>query len=351
MAEWFARRRWLAAALAVAVVSTACGSDSDSSSTSKTTPAAQPSAQAAVPTAAATSAAGAAATAASQAPAVRAWTDDTGKSVAIAQVPKKVVALSPSVVETLYAVDAPPAARVSSATVPDAARSLPAVGSSYQVNLEQVAAQAPDLILADQQIQAPTLLAELGKIAPVFAMRFLTVDDVTKQLRVAGQIMGKAENGEKAAKRIEDKFAGINAKLPAQRPSTFIMIGDPNTFFAAKPNSFVGDVVKRLGGKNIVPDGPDTSPFPGFTSYSLEQLAATDPDVILVLSAGPPNAPKLSQGLASNPAWQSLKAVKAGRVHEIDPVTLVQSAGPRVEQQVDELAPLLYPGVFPPAGR
>lgn len=348
---WFNGRGPLwAAFLAVSLTVVACGSDSNSDSGANSPPAA-PSAQAAVPTTAATTTGAAATSAATQAQAARTFTDDTGKALTIAQVPKKVVALSPSLVETLYAIDAPPAARVSSANYPDAARALPAVGSAYQVNLEQVTAQAPDLILADQQIQAPAFIAELGKIAPVFTMRLLTVDDVTKQLRVAGQIMGKAENGEKAAKRIEDKFAGVNAKLPAQRPSTFIMIGDPNTFFAAKPNSFVGDVVKRLGAQNIVPDGPDTSPFPGFTSYSLEQLATTDPDVILVLSAGPPNAPKLSQGLASNPAWQSLKAVKNGRVHEVDPITLLQSAGPRVEQQVDELAPLLYPGVFPPANR
>src|SRR5262249_49634515 len=146
---------------------------------------------------------------------------------------------------------------------------------------------------------------------------------------------------------IEDKLKGVQAKLPQQRPSVFIMIGDANAFFAAKPNAFVGDVVAKLGAKNVVPAGPDTSPFPGFTSYSLEQLAQLDPDVILVLPAGPPNAPKLSQALKSNPAWSGLRAVKDGRVHEIDPVTLVQGAGPRVSKDIDELAAYLYPGVFP----
>ncbi|MER3421359.1 MAG: hypothetical protein C4290_12925 [Chloroflexota bacterium] len=276
----------------------------------------------------------------------RTFTDDNGKTLTIPQPPKRVVVLSPSVVEILYAVGAPPIARVSSATYPEEAKTLPAVGTAYQPSIEQIAAQQPDLIIADQQIQRPDLIAELEKIAPVFAMRVLTVDDVLKGLRTAGRIMGKAEQGERAAQAIADKFATVQAKLPAQRPTVFIMVGTADAFFAAKPTSFVGDVVQRLGGRNLVTEGPDTAGFPGFTTYSLERLAQLDPDVILVATAAPPNAPRTSQVLAANPAWANLRAVKSGRVYEINPVTLVQSAGPRVAQEVDELARYLYPDVF-----
>jgi len=276
----------------------------------------------------------------------RTFTDDNGKTLTIPQPPKRVVALSPSVVEILYAVGAPPVARVSSALYPEEAKALPAVGSSYQPSIEQIAAQQPDLIIADQQIQRPDVIAELEKVAPVFAMRVLTVDDLLKGLRTAGRIMGKAEQGERAAQAIADKFAAVQAKLPAQRPTVFIMVGTADAFFAAKPTSFVGDVVQRLGARNLVTEGPDTAGFPGFTTYSLERLVQLDPDVILVATAAPPNAPRASQVLAANPAWANLRAVKSGRVYEIDPVTLVQSAGPRVAQQIDELARYLYPGVF-----
>ena len=332
--------------LATAMIA-ACGGGDDSKEASVTTP--QATAQAAASPAA--SGTQAAATAAATQQQTRTFTDDTGKTLTIQQPPKKVVALSPSMVEILYAIEAPPVARVSSANAPDAARSLPAVGSAYNVSLEQVASQGPDLILADQQIQSPQVLAELQKIAPVFAVRVLSFDDVPRSLRLTGRIMGKPEQGEKAAKAIEDKLKAVQDKLPSQRPSVFIMIGDANAFFAAKPNAFVGDVVAKLGAKNVVPAGPDTSQFPGFTSYSMEQLAQLDPDVILVLTAGPPNVPRLSQVLASNPAWAGLRAVKSGRVHEIDPVTLVQSAGPRVAKDIDELSAHLYPGVFPASGR
>ena len=337
------RSRLLTGTLAAVALLAACGG-SDSNNTTKTGPTASP--QAAATTAggpSGTQAAQATTTAAAAQTASREFTDDNGKKLTIKDPPKRVVALSPSMVELMYAVDAPPAARVSSANFPEAARQLPAVGTSYQPSLEQIAALSPDLILADKQIQPPDLVAQLEKIAPVFSLRVLTVDDVSRNLRLTGRIMGKTEQGEKAAKDIEEKIAAVVAKAPAQRPKTFIMIGTADAFFAAKPDSFVGDVVKRLGATNLVSDGPTDAGFAGFTTYNLEKLAQLDPDVILVLTAGPPNAPRTSQVLANNPAWSSLRAVKSGRVHEIDPVTLVQSAGPRVAKDIDELSKLLYP--------
>lgn len=333
-------RRVLLPALLIAALLTACGSGEKDTAKSTSTPAASPAAAGAAATSAP-------ATTPAQASNSRQFADDNGKALTIAQPPKKVVALSPSVVEMLYAVGAPPVARVSSATYPEAARALPHVGTAYTPSLEQIAALAPDLILADQQIQRGDQLKELEKLAPVYAMRLLTVDDVTEGLRTLGQITGKPEQGEKAAKEIEDKLKNIQAKLPAQRPGTFILIGVPDAFFAAKPASFVGDVVAKLGAKNLVTEGPDGAGFPGFTAYSMEKLVALDPDVILVATAAAPNAPRTSQALAGNPAWAGLKAVKAGRVYEINPVTLVQAAGPRVSQEIDELAAYLYPDLFP----
>jgi ABC-type Fe3+-hydroxamate transport system substrate-binding protein len=50
--------------------------------------------------------------------------------------------------------------------------------------------------------------------------------------------------------------------------------------------------------------------------------------------------------MASSPVYGSLKAVREGRVHEVDPVVYLQSAGPRVSQILDELSRILYPDVF-----
>jgi len=340
MSTWGARIGLAGIVVAGLLFGAACGADS--AATDKATPAAG------VATTAAGAQTAAAATSSATRPAqTRTFTDDSGKSFTVATPPKRVVALSPSVVEIMYAVGAPPLARPSSANFPEQAKSLPAIGSSYQPSFEQIAAQTPDFLIADAQLQGPQTVTELQKLGvPVFVIRVQSVEDVTKYLRTVGAIMGKTEEGDRAAKEIEGKIQAAQAKLPAenQRPRVFILVGTADAFFAAKPNSFSGDVIARLGAKNAVGPGPDSAGAPaGFSTFSLEKLIELDPDVVLVVSVAGPNAPPTSRQLAGNPAWAGLRAVKGGRVHEVPADELVQSAGPRVGAVIDQFVPILYP--------
>src|SRR5215203_2517888 len=168
----------------------------------------------------------------------RTFMDVSGKSFTVEQPPKRVVALSPSVVELLYAVGSPPIARPSSATYPEAAKALPSIGTSYQPNLEQIVAQTPDFIVADAQIQGPQTVAELAKFGvPVFRVRVQSVADVTASLRLLGDVMGRSEEGERAAKDLEAKLENVQRRLPSEseRPSVFLMVGTADAFWGAKP--------------------------------------------------------------------------------------------------------------------
>jgi iron complex transport system substrate-binding protein len=329
--------RWvLAAGMGLALLIAGCGGSDEPQAQSAATPQVTQPPAAAQPTATPT------ATAVQS----RTFVDAAGKSFTVEKPPSRVAALSPSAVELLYAVGARPIARPSSANYPEAARSVTAVGTAYQPNLEQIAAQNPDFILVDAQIHSPQLVEQLSGLGvPVFSIRVQHVADVPASLRLIGNVMGKSQEGEKAATDLENKLQSVKAKLPpdGQRPTVLAMIGTADAFWGAKPDSFAGDVIAQLGARNLVQAGPDTTQFPGFTSYSLEQIATIDPDVILVMSVSP-NAPPTSRQLATNPAWNGLRAVTTGRVHEVNTEALVQAAGPRVGEIIDGLFPILYPG-------
>src|SRR3954465_11844959 len=64
--------------------------------------------------------------------------DDMGRSVDLPKNPTRIVAMSPSVVELMYAVGATPVGRPSSADYPEQAKTVPSFGLSYQPNLEEV---------------------------------------------------------------------------------------------------------------------------------------------------------------------------------------------------------------------
>jgi iron complex transport system substrate-binding protein len=274
--------------------------------------------------------------------------DDLGRSVSPPIPAGRVVALSPSIVELMYAVGATPIGRPSSAEYPEAAKSVPAFGTSYQPNFEEIAAMRPDLIIADAIIHEPMIndIARLG--VPVFAVRVGSFDEVVHALRVVGGLTGNPEAGEREAKALETKLAEIKAKLPVSGPNVLVLVAaGQGQFIAARDNSYLVDVLKKLGAKNLVSSEPESFRFQGFTDFSQERIVEKDPDLIITASiGGPPGTPKTSDLLTRSPIFSSLRAVREGRVYEVDANVYIQSAGPRLSLILDELPRVLYPNVF-----
>jgi iron complex transport system substrate-binding protein len=271
------------------------------------------------------------------------YTDDLGRTVTLETTPERVVALSPSGVETLFAVGVTPAGRPESATYPEEAMAVESFGTSYQPNLERIAAMSPDLILADATIHREIIpqLEQLG--APVFAVKFGSVDGVLAALRTVGELTGRTEEGRAAAADIEERVAAVTADTPETPPTVIAVIAaGPEQYFAAKPSSYVGSIIERLGARNLVAEDEPVGRVAGYTALSQERLVQADPDVLILINPVP-GAPPLSQTLAGNPAWSGLRAFREGRVLDGDPEVYVQSAGPRVVEAIDELSGLFYP--------
>jgi iron complex transport system substrate-binding protein len=274
--------------------------------------------------------------------------DDLGRSVKVPANPQRVVAMSPTVVEMVYAVGATPVGRPSSANYPEAAKSVEAFGTSYQPSLEVIASMKPDLIIADAIIHQGTIeqIASLG--VPVWAVKVDSFATVVSGLEKVGALTGKLEKGQSEAKALKDKMAAVKAKLPTQQPTVLVVVAaGPGQFIASKDTSYLGNLLKELGAKNVAGSETDNFRFPGFADYSLEKIVQADPDVIIGISVGgPPGTPKTTELLGMTPGWSGLKAVKNGNVREVDHVIYLESAGPRVSQILDELPRILYPSVF-----
>jgi iron complex transport system substrate-binding protein len=274
--------------------------------------------------------------------------DDLGRAVNVTAPAKRIVAMSPTIVELMYAIGSTPIGRPSSADFPAQAKTLPDFGTAYNPSLESIAAMKPDLIIADAIIDQPMIdsLAKLG--APVFAVKVAGFDDVVRGLRVVGALSGNDVSGTTEATKLTTKFNDIKAKLPATGPSVLVLVSaGPGQFIAEKDDSYLGDILKKMGAKNLVTTEPENFRFPGFTDYSKEKIIEKNPDVIITASiGGPPGTPTTADQVKADPALGALTAVKNGRIYEVDPFVYVQSAGPRLSLILDELPRLLYPTAF-----
>ena len=269
--------------------------------------------------------------------------DMLGREVVIPSRPERIVSISPTATETLYAVGGVAVARDRSSIYPDAVNALPEIGGAYNPSFEAIVSHEPDLILFEALSQAQWVdaLEELG--APIVAVRAASLSDVTTSMEMVGSIIGNVDAAAEASARISADIEVASKGVAGELPSVLIIIGDQQrNLYVAEATSYPGAVLSELGLENLGGELDRRGPFPGFSLVTQEQLLEMDPDVIFTISPAPPPAPKMSDALGWFPALRtSLRALQDGHVYEIDPILFLRNQGPRISDAVIEMAEIL----------
>ena len=267
--------------------------------------------------------------------------DMLGRTVEIASRPARIVSISPTSTEMLYAGGGMAVARDSSSTFPAEVIDLPELGGAYSPSFEAIAGQRADLILIEALTQGRFLepLSQLG--TPIVAVRATSLDDVTMGIRLIGQIIESTEMAEQAAQEISSRVTSSVEGL-SDGKSTLILISDADrNLYAAKPQSYPGAIASMLKLSNPAAELPDSGTFPGFARISAEQVLTMDPDYVFTITPAPQPAPRLSAVLPRIPGFSNLQAVTGGQLHEIDHVIFLRNPGPRIAEAVEVMAELV----------
>lgn len=307
--------------LVVLVAATACGDDNSSSKT----PAASPSA--------ASSAAAAVSPSASAAAYPITVTDLLGRSVEIKQKPTTVVALSPTAVEFVYAAGGTVVGRTDTATFPTEAQKATVIGSAYSPAFDKVLALKPDLVIADSVIDAqPQLKDAITKLGvPVVFAGVDSYQSVIDGLNLMGQVFDSRATTNAVVAQVTKARDDAKAAIAGKNLSAVALIMDQDkTIYGAKDDSYAGDILKQVGISNPASALPDSGPFPGYTTLAPEKLVQFNPDYIITISPGAPQAPLLSTIIPTIPAFKALKAVTTpGHIVEA-PIAILEAPGPRI---------------------
>lgn len=219
------------------------------------------------------------------------------------------------------------------------------VGLPGGVSLEKVLLLKPDLVVGvpmvavQQQMVAPLQQAGI----PFLAMPNYSIEDVYAELRMFGKLTGKEDLAEKEVQRIADNIA-LEAKRREGREVKKVLLiwGTPASFSMVLPNSRQGDVLRLAGGENIAHD-PGTGVK--FVPFSLEYAVEQNPDYVLFITHGDKDKleTQMDKTLSESSSWQTIKAVKEGRVYVLPPELFAVNPGPRIDEAVVFLSKLLYP--------
>jgi iron complex transport system substrate-binding protein len=266
------------------------------------------------------------------------YTDGMDRRVSLPRHPQRIISLAPSVTEVLYLLGADD--RLIGVTThcdwPDAVRTKPRIGDLINPNYELILAAKPDLIVAStagNDRSAVLKLADLG--LPVYVTAPRSVEKIFQTVDAIGQISDRASQGEALVARMKQRLDEVKRRLAGLPPvrAFFITWFDP--LLAPGKNTFENDVLQLAGVESI---SADVDQF--YPRYSLEQVLARDPEVIITVQHEGAPLPDLGR-LAG---WQRLRAVRTGRIYVLNEV--FQHPSPRFVDGVEELARKLHPERF-----
>lgn len=252
--------------------------------------------------------------------------DTTGASSG-AEVPTRIVSLSPTATEMMFAIGAGDQliAVDDQSNYPAEALDLPHEMSSFEPNVEAIAGYEPDLVLigGDFTGLGPQLDA-LG-IAWWDGPAAMTIDDTYRQIEQLGDITGNSESADALVKEMHAAIeaAVLATPVPAEPLSLYHEL-DP-TFYSADSTTFIGELYAMLGLTNIA-DGAEGDSG-GYPQLSAEFIVSANPDLIFLADSkccgeGPDT-------VATRPGWDAIAAVANGNVFAMDD-DIASRWGPRV---------------------
>ncbi|MBO0840131.1 MAG: ABC transporter substrate-binding protein [Sciscionella sp.] len=237
------------------------------------------------------------------------------KPVTLKARPHKIVSLSPTDTETLFAIGAGDQV-VAADKLSDYPTNAPHTKlDASQPNVEAIAGYNPDLVIINNDTNG--LLAALQKVhIPVLLLSApKTLDDAYAQWQLLGKATGHADQANDEVTKTKDQISKIVAdtKKPAKPLSYYYELDQ--TYYTATSKTFIGSVFNLFGLRNIG-DSADTGSAGGYPQLSAEQVVNANPDLIFL--ADTKCCQQSAQSVAKRAGWGTLKAVSGGHVIGLD---------------------------------
>ena len=263
-------------------------------------------------------------------------TDIKGSSIALDKIPQRIVSLSPSTTEILFALGA--GDRVVGATnycdYPEEAKKVEKIGDYDEPNMELIRKVQPDVVLAGYvKEETAEALEKMG--IPVIITEAEDFDTIYHSIKLVGEITGTAAEAEAIINGMKSKIAEIEAKTKDKgKPRVFYLVWkDP--LFTAGSKTFINDVIKAAGGINVA------EKVDGWANYSAEEMIKDNPDM-LIAALHSTDEGMTREDLSGDRLFSLLECVKQGRVYIMPDDNIISRPGPRIVQAIEDMSKVLH---------
>jgi cobalamin transport system substrate-binding protein len=253
--------------------------------------------------------------------------------VTIAKRPVRIVSLSPTATETLFAIGAGRqvvAVDNQSDYPPRAPRTRL---SGFTPNAEAIAEYRPDLVVV--QFDANRIVAALRRLRiPVIVQPpARTLAGAYAQIRQLGVVNGHGLRARSLVARMRTRVAQLAAASRPRAAGRAVYHEVSPDYYSATSRTFIGSIYRLFGVTNIA-DAADRTGS-GFPQLSAEYILAANPDLIVLADIRCCGQTKAT--VAARPGWSRIRAVATGTIVLIDD-SIASRWGPRVVNFVRALA-------------
>jgi iron complex transport system substrate-binding protein len=257
-----------------------------------------------------------------------------GASVTIEKQPHRIISLSPTATEMLYAIGAG-----GQVVAVDDQSNYPAGVpttklSGFTPNIEALAAYAPDLVVASEDTAGLVHGLEAVRIPILIQPAAKNLDDSYHQIQQLGIATGHVAEAGSLEKKMRSEIGAVLASVPKPAKPLTVYHELDDTYYSATSNTFIGQVYALLGLKNIADAA--SAKAPDYPQLSVEFIVASNPDLIVL--ADTKCCHQNAHTVASRPGWSSIAAVRSGQVVAADD-DVSSRWGPRVVDFLQLIAP------------
>lgn len=270
-------------------------------------------------------------------------TDDAGRTVTLDKQPQRIVSLSPSHTEILFALGL--GERVVGVTnycdYPQEALSKPKIGGFSTPSVEKIIETNPDLVLAGDMHQQTVAALETAKIK-VLVFTPNTLEEIFTTMTTIGKAAGESEKTQKLVDGLRQRSSVVGQKVAqaqGAKPRVFYEVWH-EPLMSASQNTLIGEMITLAGGENIIATSADLYPM-----INEEIILEKNPDIMLhSYGHGDNKSPSVEQ-ILQRPGWQHLTFVKSKNVVGLE-ANLVNRYGPRSVDALEQVAKAIHPELF-----
>ena len=244
--------------------------------------------------------------------------------VVISKRPVRIVSLSPSATEDLFAAGAGKQV-VAVDEDSDYPKQAPKTKlSGFQPNAEAVAGYNPDLVIVSNDGGIIAQLQKLG-ITALLEPAPDTVAQAYDEIRQIGAATGHAPAAATVVRGMEKRLTALIRSVPKARRHLRVFHELSPDYYSATSTTFIGRIYKLFGFSNIA-DAADAT-HTGYPQLSGEYVISSNPQIVVL--ADSVCCGQKASTVASRPGWSQVAAVKQHRVVAVDD-SVASRWGPRL---------------------